>query len=61
MIDDIVIEYSYTKDFIQQKLIEKCDREGVSIDRIIYFFLASLEAKHFYKPRMLYITVSICY
>ena len=44
---------------IQLKLIENCDREGISIDEVS--FLVSLEAKHFYKPSMLYIEVSIIY
>ena len=33
--DDIIIEYSDTKDVMQQKLIEKSDREGLSIDKVI--------------------------
>ena len=45
--DDIIIEYSDTKDVIQQKLIEKSDREGLSIDKVIQFFLVNVEARHF--------------
>ena len=59
MINDIITEYPRINDFIEGKLIEKCDREGISIDEVS--FLISLEAKHFYKPTMLYIRVSICY
>ena len=59
MINDIITEYPRINDFIEGKLIEKCDREGISIDE--ESFLISLEAKHFYKPTMLYIRVSICY
>ena len=36
MIDDIIIEYPNTHDFIQPKLIEKCDREGIA--KVICFF-----------------------
>ena len=61
VIDDIIIEYPHTNDFMQQKLEEKCDREGILIDNVVCIFLISLEAKHFYKPSMLYIKVSICY
>ena len=61
VIDDIIIEYPHTNDFMQQKLEEKCDREGISIDNVVCIFLISLEARHFYKPSMLYIKVSICY
>ena len=46
ILDDIIIEYSNTKEYIQQKLNEKCNREGLSIDKVIIFF-ASLEGKHF--------------
>ena len=59
MINDIITEYPRINDFIEGKLIEKCDREGISIDEVS--FLISLEAKHFYKPTMLYIRVSICH
>ena len=60
VIDDIIIEYPDANDFIQGKLHEKCDREGISIDKVICFFLISLKAKHFYKPSI-YIKVSIWY
>ena len=36
--DDIITEYPDIKNFIQQKLIEKCNREGISIDQVILFF-----------------------
>ena len=52
MINHIITEYPNIKGFIQPKLIEKCNREGISIDEVR--FLVSLEAKHFYKPSMLY-------
>ena len=61
MINYFITEYPNSNDFIQGKLIEKSDREGISIDQVIYFFLVSLEAKQFYIPSMLYIKVSICY
>ena len=38
VIDHIIIEYPDTNDFIQQKVNEKCDREGISIDKVICFF-----------------------
>ena len=47
MINDIITEYPNSNDFIKQKLIEKSDREGTSIDEVIYFFSVSLEAKTF--------------
>ena len=41
MINDIINKYRNTNDFVQQKLIEKCDREGILIDEL------SLEGKIF--------------
>ena len=61
MINDIITEYPNASDFIQEKLIEKSDREGISIDEVIYFFLVSLEAKYFFKSSMLNMKVRICY
>ena len=48
--DDIIIKYPNTKD-IQQKPIEKCNREGMSIEKVILFFSESrsktfLQNKH---------------
>ena len=31
MINDFITKYPNIADFIQQKLIEKCDREGISM------------------------------
>ena len=45
MINDIITEYPNINDFIQWKLIEKCDREEISIDEAS--LLVSLEAKYF--------------
>ena len=50
VICDIIIDYSNTNDFIQQKLYEKCDRKGISIDKVTCFFNKSRS-----KPSILYI------
>ena len=34
MINDIITEYSNINDFMQRKLIEKCDREEISRDEL---------------------------
>ena len=52
MMNDIVTEYPNTNDFIQQKLTEKCDREGILIDEAVFFLSKSrsktfLQTKHF--------------
>lgn len=36
MINDIIVEYPNTNDFIQQNLIKKCDREETPIDEVIF-------------------------
>ena len=51
VMDDIIIEYSDTKDFMQQKLVEKCDREGISVDKIILFILSKFRSKTFLQTR----------
>ena len=35
---NIIVQYPDTKEYIEQKLHEKCKREGVSIDMVILFF-----------------------
>ena len=49
--DDIIIEYPNTKDFIQQKLIEKCDREGISKDKVVLLFLNKFRSKTFLQTK----------
>ena len=51
VIDDIINKHPSTDDFIPQKLIEKCDREGISIEKVTFFFLVSLEAKTFLQTK----------
>ena len=51
IVNDVVIIYPDIRDFIEQKLIEKCNRERISIDEVIYFFSKSksktfLQTKH---------------
>ena len=36
-INDIIPEYPNINDFIQRKIIEKCDRKGISIDEVSFF------------------------
>ena len=37
MLNNVPIKHQDTRDFIEQKLIEKCNRERISIDEVIYF------------------------
>ena len=46
MIADIITEYPNNTDFIRRKLIEKCDREGISIDEVSLEAKTFLQAKH---------------
>ena len=43
MINDIITEYPDFGDFIQRKLIEKCNWEGMPIDEVT--FLVTIKAK----------------
>ena len=36
-INDIIPEYPNINDFIQRKIIEKCDRKGISVDEVSFF------------------------
>ena len=52
LIDDIIIEYPDTKEYIQQKLQEKCEREGILIDTAMFMFLGkSSELKTFLQTK----------
>ena len=52
LIDDIIIEHPNTKEYIEQMAQEKCKREGMLIDKVIFvFFKINFRSKkHFYKP-----------
>ena len=41
IINDVVIKYQDPRDFIEQKLIEKCNRDKISIVEVIYFYSKS--------------------
>ena len=41
MINDVTTEYRTINGFIQRKLIEKCDREAISIDEVSFSKLRS--------------------
>ena len=53
VIEDIIIKYPNTYDFTQQKLNEKCNREGILTDKSFFFFflicLEANEASHLLK------------
>ena len=51
----MIIEYPNTDYIIQQMLIEKCKREGITVDKVFFRSKTFLQTKH------LYIEVSICY
>ena len=38
LIDDIIVKYSATEEYIQQKLQEKCKREGIPIETVNFIF-----------------------
>ena len=51
LIDGIIIEYPNTKEYIQQKQYEKCDRAGIPIDKVVFLsnFRSKLQTKHVIK------------
>ena len=52
LIDDIIVEYPDTKEYIQQKLQEKSEREGILIDTVIIIFISKFsEAKTFLQTK----------
>ena len=38
LIDDVIVKYPHTEEYIQQKLQEKCKREGISIETVNVIF-----------------------
>lgn len=60
MRDDIINEYPNTRDYIQQKLNEKCNREGMSINKVILFF-SEFKSKNFLQTKHVIVEVYIGY
>ena len=46
LIDDIIVKYPHTEEYIQQKLQEKCKREGMSIETVNFIFLTSFRIRN---------------
>ena len=51
LIGDIIVEYPDTKEYIQKKLQEKSEREGILIDVAIFFFSKFSEVKTFLQTK----------
>ena len=49
LIDDILVKYPDTEEYIQQKLQEKCKREGILIETGDFIFWQVLELDRFYR------------
>ena len=45
LIDDIIVKYPDTEEYIQQKLQEKCKREGILIKTVNFIFLKSFRIR----------------
>ena len=41
----VYVLFPETKDFIDEKLKQKCSNENISVEEVIYFSLASLQAR----------------
>ena len=48
---EVFVEFPETKGFIDQKLEEKCSKENISIEEVIYFF-DKLRNKNFLLSRV---------
>ena len=51
LIDDIIVKYPDTEEYIKQKLQEKCKREGIPIETVnfisfFFFFLTSFRIRN---------------
>ena len=42
---EVSLEFLETKQFIKEQLEQKCLKEHISVEQIIYFLFTSLEAK----------------
>ena len=52
LIDDIIVEYLDTKEYIQQKLQEERKGEGILVDTVIFIFLSKFsEVKTFLQTK----------
>ena len=52
VIDNAMIKYPDTKEYIEQMLQEKCKREGIPIDTVSFIFFGKfLEAKTFLQTK----------
>ena len=64
LIGDIIVKYPDTEEYIQEKLQEKCKREGTSIETVNFNFLKSFRIRNvfivIYKMLMFCEPVFIC-
>ena len=61
LIDDIIVEYPDTKEYIQQKLQEKCEREGILIDTVIFIFFEQVfRSKSIFTNQAYNVFIVIC-
>ena len=52
LIDDIIVEYLDTKEYIQQKLQEERKGEGILVDTVIFIFFSKFsEVKTFLQTK----------
>ena len=45
VLQEVSVEFQETKQFIEEHLEQKCLKENVSVEEVIYFLFTSLEAK----------------
>ena len=45
VLHEVFVEYPDTKDFIEERLEQKCLKENMSAEEVIYFFVKELRSK----------------
>ena len=45
VLNEVSVEFPETKQFLEEHLEQKCLKENISVEEVIYFLFTSLEAK----------------
>lgn len=45
VLHEVSVEFPDTKEFIEERVEQKCLKENISVEEVIYLFLTSLKAK----------------
>lgn len=45
VLHEVSVEFPDTKEFIEERVEQKCLKENISVEEVIYLFLTSLKSK----------------